>query len=108
MNRRNFLLGSIVLVTLTAARIKQNISGIELSHIIRATRHPTFPAGTLIASARTTLPPGWLPADGRSLDADAFPELFAVIGTTYTRKPTFLQRAFKRPTFNISDLRSRV
>lgn len=106
MNRRNFLLGSIALTTLVTARIKQTISQQELLYIIRATRDPEFPVGMLVATTAKGLPHGWLPADGRSVDREAFADLFAMIGTTYGR-PTFLQRLFKRPTFNIPDLRGR-
>lgn len=106
MNRRSFLLGSIAVTTLITARITQTISQQELLYIIRATRDPTFPVGTLLNYAGTKLPLGWLPADGRSVDREAFADLFAVIGSGYGKR-TLFQRLFKRPTFNIPDLTGR-
>lgn len=42
-----------------------------------------LPAGTITMFAGSTAPAGWLICDGRSVSSTDFPELYAVIGTTY-------------------------
>lgn len=56
--------------------------------------------GTIKAFAGTTIPANWMLADGRSLLRADYPDLFAVIGTTYG--------AADGTHFNLPDLRSRM
>jgi len=58
------------------------------------------PPGAIIAYAGTGAPAGWLPCDGRVLDAATYPRLFAAITTLY---------GFGGPgTFRLPDLQGRV
>lgn len=63
---------------------------------VAAIQVPQVPAGTIIAFAGTTPPPGWIPCDGRYLDKQGFQALFAAIGTTYGQVDA---------TFRVPDLR---
>jgi len=58
----------------------------------------TTPAGTVILSARTTAPTGYLAADGAAISRTTYADLFAAIGTTYGA-------GNGSTTFNIPDLR---
>ena len=58
-----------------------------------------IPAGTIIQSAATTIPGGWLFCDGRSLIVLEYQSLFNAIGYTYGGATT---------TFNIPDTRGRT
>lgn len=42
-----------------------------------------LPAGMIVPFAGTTLPNGWLAADGSTVGRTAFPDLFSAIGTAY-------------------------
>lgn len=55
------------------------------------------PVGAVTMYVGVTPPPGWLSADGSSLPRSAYPELFAVIGTTYG--------AADASSFNLPDFR---
>ena len=57
-----------------------------------------LPAGTITMFAGSTAPAGWLICDGRSVSSTDFPELYAVIGTTYGGYGT---------NFQLPDLRGR-
>lgn len=57
-----------------------------------------LPAGTITMFAGSTAPAGWLICDGRSVSSAAYPELYAVIGTTYGGYGT---------NFQLPDLRGR-
>jgi microcystin-dependent protein len=52
----------------------------ELVELIETTVQPT---GTVAAFAGTTAPHGWLLCDGTEIEAAAYPQLAAVLGTTY-------------------------
>jgi len=56
------------------------------------------PAGTIIYSARSTPPTGYLAADGAAISRTTFSALFAAIGTTYGN-------GNGSTTFNVPDLR---
>ena len=58
-----------------------------------------IPAGTIIQSAATTIPGGWLFCDGSSLTVLEYQSLFNAIGYTYGGATT---------TFNIPDTRGRT
>ena len=57
-----------------------------------------LPAGTITMFAGSTAPAGWLICDGRSVSSTDYPELYAVIGTTYGGYGT---------NFQLPDLRGR-
>ena len=56
--------------------------------------------GEIVAFAGPSIPPGWLPADGRLLDVGQNQSLFSVIGTTYGGNGT--------TNFALPDLRGRL
>lgn len=58
-----------------------------------------LPTGSIVAFAGATAPEGWLVANGAVVSRTEFPDLFAVIGTTYGAPGEL--------TFNLPDLRSR-
>lgn len=84
MNRRSFLIGLAATAAVATARIRFNISpDVEVRYIVRALapkEATSLPVGTIIGFAGTSLPPGWLPCDGRAISADLFGDLFAVLG----------------------------
>ena len=57
-----------------------------------------LPSGTITMFAGSTAPAGWLICDGRSVSSTDYPELYAVIGTTYGGYGT---------NFQLPDLRGR-
>lgn len=59
------------------------------------------PTGGVMPFAGSVPPPGWLLADGSEVSRAQYPELFAVIGTTYGA-------GNGTSTFNLPDLRGRV
>jgi microcystin-dependent protein len=59
-----------------------------------------IPAGSLISTARTTAPTGWLLCDGSSLLRASYPDLFTAIGTSYG--------SVDGTHFNVPDCRGRV
>lgn len=61
---------------------------------------PSVPAGTITAYAGTSIPPGWLPANGDDVSRIQYAALFAAIGTTYGSGSS--------TTFTLPDLRGRV
>jgi microcystin-dependent protein len=74
----------------TKKYVDDEIAGIDVSD-------PT-PSGTIIYTARTTEPPGYLKAAGQQVSRDDFPALFAAIGTIYGS-------GNGSTTFNVPDLR---
>lgn len=58
------------------------------------------PAGQLMMSASVLEQPGWLLCDGRSLDKNTYPDLYAAIGDVYNADETV------SPNFNIPDFRT--
>ena len=58
------------------------------------------PPGMVVPYAGSTAPDGWLLCDGRTLQSDRYPELYAAIGTTYGQN--------KPGSFKLPDLRGRV
>lgn len=50
---------------------------------ISTTTSAFAPTGTIITYAGTNLPNGWLPCDGSSRLQSAYPQLFALVGTTF-------------------------
>jgi microcystin-dependent protein len=58
-----------------------------------------LPAGLIMAYPDDTLPSGWLPCNGQSLLRATYPELFAVIGTSYG--------SVDGTHFNVPDLQER-
>ena len=56
------------------------------------------PAGTIIYSARTTAPPGYIKANGAAVSRSTFSDLFSAIGTRYGN-------GNGSTTFNVPDLR---
>ena len=69
----------------------------EISNIPAAT--DLTPAGTIMFSARTTAPPGYLHANGAAVSRTDFDDLFAAIGTTYGAGDG-------STTFNLPDLQN--
>lgn len=74
------------------------------------------PAGAVMAFAMSTPPARWLECNGRMLEAAAYPELFAAIGSTYGgvfvppagapgERPLFEMFGFRGLGFAIPDLR---
>ena len=51
--------------------------------ISQAVRGAAVPVGTIIMSANTTVPQGYLLCDGSAVGRGTYPELFEAIGTTY-------------------------
>ena len=58
------------------------------------------PPGAVIPYAGSSAPDGWLLCDGRTLQSDRYPELYAAIGTTYGQD--------KPGSFKLPDMRGRV
>ena len=58
-----------------------------------------IPVGTVFSFAGTTAPEGWIMCDGRSLNRNDYPELFAVLGYSHGGNLT--------STFNLPDYRGR-
>ena len=58
------------------------------------------PPGMVVPYAGSTAPDGWLLCDGRTLQSDRYPELYAAIGTTYGQN--------KPGSFKLPDLRGNV
>lgn len=58
------------------------------------------PPGAVIPYAGSSAPDGWLLCDGRTLQSDRYPELYAAIGTTYGQN--------KPGSFKLPDLRGNV
>ena len=58
------------------------------------------PPGAVIPYAGSSAPDGWLLCDGRTLQSDRYPELYAAIGTTYGQN--------KPGSFKLPDMRGRV
>lgn len=54
------------------------------------------PVGTIISYAGKTIPDGWLLCNGAELSIDAYPELYAAIGTVFGQRHT--------QTFTLPDL----
>ncbi|HEU4454157.1 MAG TPA: phage tail protein [Longimicrobium sp.] len=61
------------------------------------------PPGTVIAFAGERVPPYWMVADGRALEAAEYPELFAAIGTAHGGG--YDDASAKVGDFNLPDLR---
>lgn len=57
------------------------------------------PAGTIMATARASAPPGWLLCDGNAYYFTRYPRLYAAIGTTFG--------AFGSDQFRVPDLRGK-
>ena len=51
---------------------------------LRAIKGSYMPAGIIMAWPSATLPQGWLKCDGSTYSAVTFPQLYAVLGVTYT------------------------
>ena len=64
----------------------------------------TVPIGSLVSFAGTTLPNGYLLCDGAEVPISSYPELFAVLGTTYNGSVPLVGIA----TFRLPDLRGRM
>ena len=64
----------------------------------------TVPIGSFMPFAGTTLPNGYLLCDGAEVLISSYPELFAVIGTTYNGSVPLVGIA----TFRLPDLRGRM
>jgi prepilin-type N-terminal cleavage/methylation domain-containing protein len=73
----------------------------EASGLSAGVQMQSIPTGMLVAYAGTTLPSGWLEANGQSVSRTAYPELFTAVGTTYGNGDG-------STTFNLPDLRSRA
>ena len=58
------------------------------------------PAGTVLVTARSSAPTGYLLCDGASISRSTYSDLFSAIGTTYG--------SVDSNTFNVPDLRGRV
>jgi microcystin-dependent protein len=58
-----------------------------------------LPAGVIVPYAGSTAPDGWLICDGSTVDSATYPELYAIIGTTYGGSTS---------AFRLPDLRGRV
>lgn len=89
MHRRSFLKGLGIL--LAAAVLPMEL--------VYKFQDPTGPIGTIHRWTRARIPKGWLPCDGRDLPKNEYPELAALVGTSYGKGDT--------ATFKIPDLRSR-
>jgi microcystin-dependent protein len=59
------------------------------------------PAGTIVAFAGTSAPPGWLLCDGSEVSRTQYAALFAVVGDLYGNGD-------QTSTFNLPDLRGRI
>lgn len=64
----------------------------------------TMPIGSLVSFAGTTVPSGYLLCDGAEVLISAYPELYAVIGNTYSGSAPLIGVA----TFRLPDLRGRM
>lgn len=66
---------------------------------IKTNHNSVVPVGSIFQSFSTIPPPGSMPCDGRSLKVSDYPDLHAVLGTTYGGDTT-------TGTFQVPDLRS--
>jgi microcystin-dependent protein len=84
--------------TIEYARDKANemLEGLEIDVII-----PFVPVGTIAMFAGSAVPGKWLTCDNSAVLRTDYPELFAVIGTTYGA-------GNGTTTFNLPDLRDRI
>lgn len=81
-----------------------NISGsaaIAASQLAAAVQAALVPAGTVLATARSTAPTGYLLCDGSAVSRTTYADLFTAISTTYGSGDG-------STTFNVPDLRGRV
>jgi len=60
-----------------------NLTGIDTNSLVQEVVEALCPAGTIIAYAGTAIPAGWLLCDGRSLDVEDYPKLYAAIGKNW-------------------------
>ena len=75
-----------------------NGTAIATTAFVKNQISPVMPVGTVIYSAASTAPSGFIICDGRALNRTSYPALFAVIGTTYGAGDG-------STTFNLPDLR---
>ena len=108
MNRRKFLIGAstLVLASSAAARVVFNaLPDRTVIFLVKVLEDRTgfMPVGSVMLWAGRKVPPGHLPADGRSLDASLYPALFAAIGTgpAPRRWWHFGRRRFKLPDMRL-------
>lgn len=90
--------------TITLKNLERSLSDF-LGELIRSSM---VPAGTVMAFAGEDIPTGWLPCDGRSLNSQDYPRLYAAIGISwgggYTQDAQGNETKGKGD-FNLPDLR---
>lgn len=92
-------LGLGALATLSAVGTSQIADGSVTAPKLAA--NAAVPTGGLVPFAGATAPAGWLVCDGAAVSRASYPDLFAVIGTTYGTGDG-------SSTFNLPDLRGRA
>lgn len=73
----------------------------ERLNALESTANAILPTGSIVATALSSPPAGWLLCDGSAVSRTEFASLFGVIGTTYGSGDG-------TTTFNLPDLRGRV
>ena len=58
----------------------------DLKEEIERVKRELCPIGTIQTFAFNSIPDGWLPCDGRSINIELYPELYSAIGTCFGRK----------------------
>ena len=73
----------------SALAVDDSAEAIQLKRLseemLRLHKTADVPVGTVVALAASKVPDGWLSCDGRTLNRDEYPELYAAIGDLYGR-----------------------
>lgn len=83
------------------AIVTQANGKIDAENLAESIRNALIPTGSVIATARSTAPTGYLLCQGQAVSRTTYAVLFAAIGTTYGNGDG-------TTTFNVPDLRGRV
>lgn len=82
--------------------LRDEINGnLESVNLAAAVQEALIPTGTVLATARSTAPTGFLLCDGSAVSRSTYSGLFSAIGTTYGSGDG-------STTFNVPDLRGRT
>jgi microcystin-dependent protein len=89
-----------VMADLNAIATQVN-GNLDLENLIESVRNALVPTGTVLATARSSAPTGYLLCQGQAVSRTTYAVLFAAIGTTFGSGDGVT-------TFNLPDLRGRV
>jgi microcystin-dependent protein len=98
------LFGATVLnaaMMMSCGDVSSKVADAQSADVAPDAAAPDAPAGSIIAFAGQTPPPGWLLCDGAQVSRATYAPLFGVIGTIYGQGDQV-------STFNVPDLRGRT